>query len=163
MESVHPSLPRPDCNSTADVPSFNLRTALSTIPFVSDLCGVDVQWFHDNSSQPCQIPRHCQCKWLLVSSSAPGTSLGSSGSPGNFLVYTGRTVTTVLPNLVPPRHIDDCHAIHFLHWEFGDPLWSNHQNLSDLGTTVPARLLQEALVIFVFKQISQCGSFGKCV
>ena len=58
----------------------------------------------------------------------------------------------MLPNLVPPRHIDDCHAIHFLHWEFGDPLWSNHQNLSDLGTTVPARLLQEALVIFVIKQ-----------
>ena len=34
---------------------------------------------------------------------------------------------------------------------------------SALGTTVPARLLQEALVIFVFKQISQFGSFGKCV
>ena len=34
---------------------------------------------------------------------------------------------------------------------------------SALGPTVPARLLQEALVIFVFKQISQFGSFGKCV
>ena len=31
---------------------------------------------------------------------------------------------------------------------------------SALGTTVPARLLQEALVVFVFKQISQFGSFG---
>ena len=41
---------RPDCNSTADVPSFTLRTALSTIPFVSDRCGVDVQWFQDESS-----------------------------------------------------------------------------------------------------------------
>ena len=34
---------------------------------------------------------------------------------------------------------------------------------SALGTTVPARLLQGALVFFVFKQISQFGSFGKCV
>ena len=30
-------------NNTADVPSFTLRTALSAIPFVSDLCGVNVQ------------------------------------------------------------------------------------------------------------------------
>ena len=30
-----------------------------------------------------------------------------------------------------------------------------------LGTTVPVRLLHDALVIFVFKQISQFGSFGK--
>ena len=37
-------------HSTADVPSLMLRTALSTIPFVSDLCGVDVEGFQDNSS-----------------------------------------------------------------------------------------------------------------
>ena len=71
----------------------------------------------------------CQCEWLLVSSSAPGTSLGSSGSPEKFLFCTGRIVATVLPNLVPPRHIDDCFAIHFLHWEFCDPPWSSHQNV----------------------------------
>ena len=29
-----------------------------------------------------------------------------------------------------------------------------------LGTAVPARLLQDALVIFVFKQISMCGSLA---
>ena len=40
------------------------------------------------------------------------TSLGSSGSPDKFLIYMGRIVTTALPNLVPPRHIDDCYAIH---------------------------------------------------
>ena len=34
---------------------------------------------------------------------------------------------------------------------------------SALGTTAPARLLQEALVIFAFKQIPQFVSFGKCV
>ena len=43
IQSAHHSSSRPDCISTADVPSFALRTAGSAIPFVSDLCGVDVQ------------------------------------------------------------------------------------------------------------------------
>ena len=55
-----------------------------------------------------KIPGNCQCKWILISSSASRTSLGSSGSPEKFLFYMGRIVTTELPNLVPPRHIDDC-------------------------------------------------------
>ena len=42
MESAHHFSSRPDCNNAADVPSFTLRTALSAIPFVSNLCGVDV-------------------------------------------------------------------------------------------------------------------------
>ena len=37
MESVHKFSSRPDCNNTAEVPPFTLRTALSAIPFVSDL------------------------------------------------------------------------------------------------------------------------------
>ena len=57
-------------------PSLILRTVFSAMPFVSDLCGADVQWLQDNSSQ--DFPRNCECKWLLVSLSAPGTSLGSS-------------------------------------------------------------------------------------
>ena len=48
----------------------------------------------------CQIPRNCQCKWLLVSSLAPGTSFGSSGSPVKSLFYMCKTVSTVLPSLV---------------------------------------------------------------
>ena len=40
MESAHQFSSRPDCNNTAEVPSFTLRTVLSTVPFVSDLCGV---------------------------------------------------------------------------------------------------------------------------
>ena len=48
-----PSIRYPD--RTAIAPqmshSFTLRTALSAIPSVSDLCGVDVQWFQGNSSQ----------------------------------------------------------------------------------------------------------------
>ena len=48
MESAHHFSSRPDCNSTADFPFLILRTALSAIPFVSDLCGVDVHWFQEN-------------------------------------------------------------------------------------------------------------------
>ena len=51
MESAHQFSSRPDCNNTAEVPSFTLRTTLSAFPFVSDLCGVDVQWFQERSSQ----------------------------------------------------------------------------------------------------------------
>ena len=51
VESAHQLSSRPDCNNTAEVPSFTLRTALSAIPLVSDLCGVDVQWFQERSSQ----------------------------------------------------------------------------------------------------------------
>ena len=43
-------------------------------------------------------------------------------------------------------------------------LWSaviKSPKVSAFGTTVPARLMQEDLVIFVFKQISQFASFGK--
>ena len=46
-----------------------------------------------------------------------GTSFGSSGK---ILSYTGRTVTTEFPNLVPQPHIGDCSAIHFLHSELCD-------------------------------------------
>ena len=72
MESAHHSIFRPDCNSSADVPSFTLRTALSAIPFVSGMCGVDVQWFQDNflarrarfqqivSVNDCWFPRRLQ-------------------------------------------------------------------------------------------------------
>ena len=50
METDHHLSSSPDCSNTADVPSFILRTALSAIPFVSDRWGVEVPWFHDNSS-----------------------------------------------------------------------------------------------------------------
>ena len=50
----------------------------------------------------------------MVSLSAPETSLNFSGSRGKILFRMGRTVTTGLLSLVPPGHIDDCSAIHFL-------------------------------------------------
>ena len=84
-DSAHHSLSRPDCNSTADVPSFTLRIALSQQSHLFPICVVLTY----NDSRlilhcTCQIPRNCQCKCLLVSSSAPGTSLGSSGFPEIF-------------------------------------------------------------------------------
>ena len=41
--------------------------------------------------------------------------------PENFVFYMRSIVSTELPNLVPPQRIDDCYAIHFIHWEL---LWS---------------------------------------
>ena len=120
-------------------------------------------WMVYHSSEFPWTPRNCLCKWLLVSLSAPGTSLSSSGSHAKILFCTGRTVTTGLLRLAPLRHIGDCSGTHFLHLERCDPLVSSHQKFSALGMTASARLLQEVLVSFVFKQISQFGSFGKCV
>ena len=57
MESAHHVSSRPDCNGTADVPSLTLRTALSAIPFVFDLCGVVVQWFQERFSQDLPISK----------------------------------------------------------------------------------------------------------
>ena len=141
MKSAHHSLSRPDCNNTAEVPSFTLRTALSAIPIVSYRWSVDVDSKTD-------LHRICQ----IV-----------SGSPGNVLLYTGMFVSTVLPSLLPTTAY---------RWLFRDSLssprilWSavnKSPKISTLGTTVPVRVLQEALVIFDFKQISKFGSFGKCV
>ena len=109
-----------------------------------------------------RIPRNCQCKWLWDSSLAPGTSLGSSGSPGKFLFFKGRIVTTALPNLVAPRHTDDCYEIHFLHWEFCDPQLSSHQNFP-----LWARLYQHVFwkkpYFLSSSGYRNVGSFGKCV
>ena len=96
----------------------------------------------------CQILRNCQCKWLLVSSSAAGTSLGSSVVPEKLLFCTGRIVTTELPNLVPQQRIDD---------------WSCHQNVLLWAWRYQHFFCEKPRFFFVFQQISQFGSFGKCV
>ena len=112
----------------------------------------------------CQIPKKCQCKWLWVSSLAPRTSLNSSGSPGKFLFCTGMIEIHWVAKSLPPQHIHDCYAIHFLHWEF---LWS--AVIKSQNFTLWARLYQHVFCkkpscfFFVFKQLSQFGSFGKCV
>ena len=98
----------------------------------------------------CQILGKCQCKWHLISLSAPETPLGSYWFREKFLFCTGRTVTTVLPSLVPPRHTGDFSAIHFLHSEL---LW--------LAVIKSPKI--SALGMVVFKHTSQFWSFGKCV
>ena len=88
-------------------------------------------------------------------------SVGSSGSPGKFLFYTGMIVSTVLSSLVPPRHIDDCSAIHFLHWEFCDPLWSNtkmfrsgHDCISTSSARNPCHFRHQAdITIWVLRKV----------
>ena len=47
------------------VPTFSLRTALSAIPFVSDLFGVDVQWFQERSSQALPNSKELSVKMTL--------------------------------------------------------------------------------------------------
>ena len=51
IESDHHFSSNPDCNNTADVPSFTRRTARSVISLVADRWGVEVRWFRVNSSQ----------------------------------------------------------------------------------------------------------------
>ena len=84
MESAHHSLSKADCNNTADVPSFTLRNALSHLFLIC------VALYHDSRlvlQKLCRIPKNSQFQWLKVSSSAPGTSMSTSGSSGKFLLY----------------------------------------------------------------------------
>ena len=117
---------------TATAPQMSLLSLYALLFLQSHLFLICVVLTYNDSRiiprKTFQIPRNCQCKWLLVSSLAPGTSFGSYWFAERILFCTGRTVTTELPNLVPPRCIDDCYAIHFLHWEFCDPQLSSHPN-----------------------------------
>ena len=111
----------------------------------------------------CHILRNCQCKWLWVSLSAPGTSVGSSGFPEKFLFCTGWIETTEWPNLVPQQRIDDSVVIHILHWELCDLRLLNHQN-----SPLWARLYQYVFCKkpLWFSTSSRCHNFvffGKCV
>ena len=77
--------------------------------------------------------------------------------PEKFLFYTGRIVTTELPNLVPQQRIDDCCVIHFLHWELCDPRLSNHPNFP-----LWARLYQYVFCkkLLLFSSSSRCRNLG---
>ena len=128
MESAHHSLSRPDRNNTADVPSFTLHTALSAIPFVSDLCGVDVQWFQERSSQDLPNSKELSvymtwgflfgsknfCKLLCVSWEV-------------FVLHGYDWIHWVAKSCTTTAYRWYC-VIHFLHWELCDPQLLNHQN-----------------------------------
>ena len=162
MESAHQLSFRPDCNNTAEVPSFTLRTALSAIPFVSDRCGVDVQWFQERSSLALPNSKELSV-WITLGYLAPRTVASSLGVPWEVFVLHGydwihwvaRSCTTTA-----------------YRWLFRDSqpslgtLWSakiKSPKFSARGTTLPIRLLHGALVILVLWQISQFRSFGMWV
>ena len=139
--------------SFPDSPAYN----------TSERCGVDLQWFQDNSSQALPnsrefvsvndfwFPRRLQeLHWVLL------------GLLGFFVLHGWYCNHWVAKSCTTTAY----------RWLFRDPLsslrklWSAEikwPEISALGMTALARLLQEDLVIFVFKQISQFGSFGKCV
>ena len=125
MESAHQFSFIPDCNNTAEVHSFTLRTALSTIPFVSDLCGVDVQWFQERSSQT--LPNSKEITLGFLSGSKNFCNL-LCVSCVKFLFCTNTTGSIGWPSRAPRLHIGDCFEIHNCHWRHCDLLLSNHQN-----------------------------------
>ena len=153
--SAHHFSSRPDCNNTADVPSFTLRTALSTIPFVSDLCGVDVQWFQERSSQALQM------------------TLGFLFGSKNFgKLFCVSWEVFVLHGCVWIRWVAKSCTTTAYRWLFRESqpslrtLWSavvKSPKFSARSTTPPICLLQWVFVILVLWQISRFLSFRKWV
>ena len=164
MESAHHFSSRPDCNNTADVPSFTLRTALSAIPFVCDLCGVDVTMISGK----------------IFTSFAKFQGIVSVS---DFRLPIRLQELLQAPFCVS-WEVFVLHGYDWIHWEaksctttahrwlFRDSqpslrtLWSaviKSPTFSARGTAPPIRLLHGALVILVLWQISQFRSFGKWV
>ena len=96
MESAHK-------DQTAKAPQMSLLSLCALLFRQSNLFLICVVLTYNDSMiiprKTCQIPRNCQCRWLLVSSSAAGTSLGSSGSPEKILICTGVSVSMIVPRL----------------------------------------------------------------
>ena len=163
MESAHQFSSRPYCNNTWDVPSLTQSTALSAIPFVSDLCGVDVQWFQERSSQALPNSKELSVQMTL------GFPFGSKN---------------ICKPLCVSWEVFVLHGYDWIHWVaksctttayrwlFRDSqpslrtLWSaviKSPKFSARGTASPLRLLHGALVILVLWQISQFRSLGKWI
>ena len=141
MESAHHFSSKSDCDNMQQTSIPEFCVPLSQQSHLSRIDGLLT--YNDSMTilhRLCQIPMKYLCKWLLF--------------------CMGRIVTTELPNLVLQQRIDDdSHPSR-------RTLWSaviKSPKFSALGTTVPVRLLQGALVILVRKQISQFLSLGKLV
>ena len=129
--------------------SFILRTALSAILFVSDLCGVDVQWFQERSSQALPNSKELSV-WV---------TLGFLSGPKNFCKIIGVSWEVFVLHGHNWIHWVDksCTAIAY-RWLFRDSQFSlktlwfavfKSPNFSARGTAPPLRLLHGALVILV--------------
>ena len=132
---------RPDCNNTAKVPSFTLRTALSAIPLVSDRCGVDVQLIPGEIfTSFAEFQGIVSVKWLWVSSRAPRTFASFSLFPVKFLFCTDTTGSIEWPSPAPRLHIGDCFEIHNFQWEPCDLTVIESPKFSARGTAPPLRM-----------------------
>ena len=116
MESAHHFSFRPDCNNTAEVPSFTLRTALSAIQFVSDLCGVDVQMIsRKDLHRLCKLQGVVSVNDFRLPIRLPELLQAPFVSPEKFLFCTGTTESIGWQSPAPRLHIDDCFDTHNLH------------------------------------------------
>ena len=159
MESAHRIFSRPDCDNTAEVPSFTLRTALS-ICFWSVWCrrtmipGKIFTGFAKSqgtvSVNDFRLPI-----WLQELLQASLCFLWSFCS--------ARIRLDPLGGLSPaPRlQIDDCFEIRHYHWGLCDLCVIKSPKFAARGTAPPMRLLHGPLVIMVLWQITQFRSFGK--
>ena len=129
------------------MPSFTLRTALSAIPFVSDLCGVDVQWFQERCGVDVQtIPGKISTSFakfqgivsfndFRIPIGPPRTFASFSGFLVKFLFCTDMIGSIEWPSPAPRlayRWIVSRFAI--VHWGPSDLLISSHQKFSAPGT-----------------------------
>ena len=146
---------------TATIPQMSLLSLCAVLILKSHLFLICVALtcndFRIIPHKTWQIPGNCQCKGLLVSMSAPRRLLGSfcftwvALKPLSCQILYHHDISMIFTRITPFTE------------NFCDLLLSSHQKFPLGRTTVPERLLQGALVICVFKQISQFGSFGKCV
>ena len=154
VESAHQFSFRPDCNNTAEVPSFTLRTALSAIPCVSDLCGVDVSFAEFQgivSVNDLRLPIGLQ--ELLQASlsflwSFCFARICLEPLSGWVLNHDCMSVIVSRIAIVTENFVICCYQV---------------ARISARGTALPLRLLHGALVILVLWQISQFRSLGKWV
>ena len=164
IESAHHFSSKPDCNSTAEVPSLILRIALSVIPFCLGSKGVDVQWFHDNSSQDLQNSKELSA-WMTFGYSDGSRNFRKlpSISWEKFWFCTDQIESIECLNLVPRLRIGDCVEIHLLHWGLCDLMLSSHQSFLHEVLHHHRASLQGARVILVLLRISQFLSLGRTV
>ena len=127
MESAHQFPSRPDCNNTAEVPSSTLRTALSAIPFVSDL------WCRRTMVPGRIFTSFAKFQGIVSVNNfssylAPRTIASFSGFLVKFLYCTDMIGSSGWPSPAPRLYIDDCFEIRNCHQEPCDLLLSSHRN-----------------------------------
>ena len=138
-----------DCNSTAEVPSLILRTALSPIPLVSDRWVLTYNDSRKVLHKLCQILGNVSVNYFGFPSRLQESSFLY---PDKCWFCTDKIEATELPNLVPRQRIDDCFEIHILNNELCDLLSASYQNC-----LIEVRLRQ---CVFCKEPLLSWSSFG---